>query len=147
MVGTNTRKNAIRKYGPLAFLYPISVGIGLLSTDYVAHAINTFTRASSASTNISSNDVSEAASATTTTTSGATVAELNQIQQLNKEIQKLNLQLQQIQDGIGSTTLPLSTVVTQSPIPPLGNHGAIPQRVTSHPPVTHGSTGASSVVK
>ena len=145
MAGSNTRKNAVRKYGPLAFLYPLSAAIGLVSTDYVAHTINMFTQSSVTSTH--TNTTTASVPATTTATIDATLAELNQIAQLKAKIQKLDQQLQQIQGGKSSTTLPPSAVVIQSPIPPLGNHGAVPQKIISHPPVTHGSTGASSVVK
>lgn len=140
-------KSTIRKYGPLAVLYPLSATVGIVSTIYVAHAINTST---------SSYNISKTSNSTktpilniaSTTSSASYENQLNEVSRLASEIRLLKKEIGDLNTGNKSTTEQLfspSTVVTQTPVPPLSNHSATSSTgAPSTAPVIHGSTGASS---
>lgn len=140
-------KSTIRKYGPLAVLYPLSATVGIVTTLYIAHAINTSTTSYNVG-KVSNETKTPISDVTSTTISSSSESQLNEVSKLAAEIQLLKKEIKDLNTGnsnAGEQLFPPSTVVAQTPVPPLGNHSATsPSVAPSRAPVVHGSTGASS---
>lgn len=144
---TMSRENLAkrRKYLPLVILYPLSAGIAVVSTSYIATTINKPTKSAPVSNSSSVQVLPTTTSATTTTISAAKLQEQVQLAQLNNKIAELKGQLSQLTSGVttsqGSSP---SAVGAQMPAPTLSTHSTPPPVVKTAPPVTHATTGASS---
>lgn len=135
-----------RKYLPLVILYPVSAGIAVLSTSYVAATINKLTNGTKA-VNTSSVIIPTPTTSTTTTMSPVQLQEEEQLAQLNSKIAELKVEISQLNNGVAapSSSSP-SAVGAQLPAPTLSTHSTPPPVVNSAPPISHATTGASHAV-
>ncbi len=148
---SKTQQTKLRKYAPLVVLYPLSTGVGVLSTIYVSKTINRTYPASNTSATIPATTTSSAQPPTTTTLTPQQLLEQQRIIQLETQIAQLKNQIQQLAGtaltGKGSQRLPSanapSTGGTQTSPPRTQSLANPPRTVVTAPPSTHGSTGAS----
>ncbi len=147
---SKTQQTKLRKYVPLVVLYPLSTGVGVLSTLYVSKTINRSYPASNTSATTATT-TSSAQPPTATTLSPQQVLEQQRIVQLEAQIAQLKSQIQQLAgtalSGKGSQQLPSANApsigATQAPPPTTQSLANPPRTVVTAPPPTHGSTGAS----
>lgn len=142
------QQTRLRKLVPLVVLYPLSTGVGVVSTIYVSKVINrSYPISNTAATN-------PAGTTTTTSQTPTTLTSLQQQEQ--KRVSDLKLQIAelkaQIQELVGATASASSgqpsinspsTLRTQAPSTPTQTPPSAPRQVVTAPPPTHGSTGAS----
>ena len=140
---SKVQQTKLRKYVPLVVLYPLSTGLGVLSTIYVANILNR-------SYPIYSNSGTKAANITPTTQSLAapTVSpqqreEQQRIAQLQSQIAQLKGQIQQLNGAASTGPAPQVTGGSQSSPSVTRSQSNPPRTVATAPPPTHGSTGAS----
>ena len=145
---SKTQQTKLRKYVPLVVLYPLSTGVGVVSTIYVSKTINRSYPASDTSATTPTTTSTQASTATTL--SQQQLLEQQRVVQLEAQIARLKSQIQQ-PAGAASTEngqLPPSanapgTGGTQSSPPATQSPANPPKTVVTAPPPTHGSTGAS----
>ncbi len=140
---SKVQQTKLRKYVPLVVLYPVSTGLGVLSTIYVANILNR-------SYPTYSNSGAKAADITPTTQSlAATEAspqqreEQQRIARLQAQIAQLKGQIQQLTGAASAWSAPQITGGSQSSPPVTRSQSNPPRTVATAPPPTHGSTGAS----
>ncbi|TAN24877.1 MAG: hypothetical protein EPN30_05975 [Actinomycetota bacterium] len=155
MTLSKTQRMKLRKFVPLVVLYPLSTGIGVLTTIYVSKAINR----SYPTSNVSG---SGAASITPTTQpvratslSPKQLEERQRVIQLEAQISQLMSQIQKLDSTVsqdGRSQQPPADYVPSNGrnriSPPVTQGVVSPQRTAATaPPPTHGSTGASRAVR
>ncbi len=140
---SKAQQTKLRKYVPLVVLYPLSTGLGVLSTIYVANILNR-------SYPTYSNSGTKAANITPTTQSLAVPAvspqqreEQQRIAQLQSQIAQLKGQIQQLNGATSTGTAPQITGGSQSSPSVTQSQSNPPRTVATAPPPTHASTGAS----
>lgn len=142
------QQTRVRKLVPLVVLYPLSTGVGVVSTIYVSRAINhSYPISNTAAT--SPTGARTTTSQTTTTLSTLQQHEQQRVSDLKSQIAQLRAQIQElvgatasVGSGAPNINSP-STVRTQAPSTPAQSPPSIPRQVVTTPPPTHGSTGAS----
>lgn len=141
------QQTRLRKLVPLVVLYPLSTGVGVVSTIYVSRAINhSYPISNTAAT---SPGATTTTSQTTTTLSPLQQQEQQRVSDLKSQIAQLRAQIQElvgatasVGSGAPNINSP-STLRTQAPSTPAQSPPSIPRQVVTTPPPTHGSTGAS----
>jgi len=140
---SKVQQTKLRKYVPLVVLYPLSTGLGVLSTIYVANILNR-------SYPTYSNSGTKAANITPTTqllvaptVSPQQREEQQRIAQLQSQIAQLKGQIQQLNGAASTATAPQITGGSQSSPSATQSQSNPPRTVATAPPPTHGSTGAS----
>lgn len=97
---SKTQQTKLRKYVPLVVLYPLSTGVGVVSTIYVSKTINRSYPASDTSATTPTTTSTQASTATTL--SQQQLLEQQRVVQLEAQIARLKSQIQQLA-GAAST--------------------------------------------
>lgn len=142
------QQTRLRKLVPLVVLYPLSTGVGVVSTLYVAKAINHSYPASNVSENTSISSRAPAP-ATTTTESPTKQLEQQQIVRLQTQIALLKNEIQQLTGQVGSQVpqnISPNLTRPQTTQAPHLTRAKAPAPAPAPPP-THGSTGASRALR
>ncbi len=143
------QQTKLRKFVPLVVLYPLSAGIGVISTIYVAKEINR----SYPMSNTSSNSQIEQESTTTTSITPSTISKNQLIEQqkiadLKGQIARLESQIQKLVGSTGAPGPNQSSAQSTPQTPPPSRPPLIsPKPVVTAPPPTHASTGASRALR
>lgn len=152
---SKTQQTKLRKYVPLVVLYPLSTGVGVLSTIYVSKTINRSYPASNTLATRATTTTSTTQPPTATTLSPQQRLEQQRIVRLEAQIAQLKSQIQQLagtaSTGKGgqqppSTNTPSTGGIQNSP-PTTQPLASPPKTVTTSPPPTQGSTGASRALR
>lgn len=147
-------KMKLRKYGPLAFLYPVSAALGVGSTLYIAGVINGTSVTQHVTRVVNSSPTTVTVKGTTATAPTPQAQENESIAKLKAKIDNLKIQIEGLTQSQVQATPPSSpnAVGAQASTPTLGTHSTPPSpsapTTVSHvnAPVIHATTGASSAL-